>query len=108
MPDFAERRDGKFIPAIGKLLEDEVDGSVSYNSARFPWHLGTEYIIYGDKRAYDQLIVMNTWIRKATAGDPSKIASGYKLDGAILPGRNYADLAFQSPFMVSAMADISN
>ncbi|MXV13729.1 glycosyl hydrolase family 8 [Hufsiella ginkgonis] len=108
MPDFAERKDGNFIPAIGQLLEAPADGSYSYNSARFPWRLATDYVTHGDKRAYGQLAVLNSWIRKAADDNPSKIYSGYKLDGSVLPGRNYQDLTFQSSFMVSAMADKRN
>jgi len=108
MPDFAERKGNEFVPAIGKLLEDAVDGSDSFNSSRVPWRLGTDYIVAGDKRAYKVLTVTNRWIQQASLGNPAKIASGYKLDGKVLPERNYADLAFQSPFMVSAMIDKSN
>jgi endo-1,4-beta-D-glucanase Y len=108
MPDFAERKGDEFVPAIGKLLEDAVDGSDSFNSSRVPWRLGTDYIVAGDKRAYDVLTVTNRWIKESSLGNPDKIGSGYLLDGKFLPDRDYADLAFQSPFMVSAMIDKSN
>jgi endo-1,4-beta-D-glucanase Y len=108
MPDFCERKDGQFIPAIGHLLEDKVDGSYSYNSARFPWRLATDYVTTGDNRGLAQLTALNAWIQKASSGEPSKIYSGYQLDGAVLTGRNYQDLTFQSPFMVSAMTDKRN
>jgi endo-1,4-beta-D-glucanase Y len=108
MPDFAEREAGKFVPAKNYLLESEFDGSAYYNSARFPWRLGTEYIIYGDKNNRKQLLTINKWIQDATQGNPANIASGYMLDGAVIQGKNYEDLAFQSPFMVSAMVDKIN
>jgi endo-1,4-beta-D-glucanase Y len=108
MPDFSERKNGQFIPAIGQLLEDKVDGSYSYNSARFPWRLATDYVTTSDKRGLAQLTALNAWIQKVSTGEPAKICSGYQLDGSVLTGRDYQDLTFQSPFMVSAMTDKRN
>jgi hypothetical protein len=108
MPDFVERKDGQFIPAIGELLEGNTDGSYSYNSARFPWRLATDYLTTGDKRGLAQLTALNAWIQKESSGEPNKIYTGYKMDGAVLAGRDNTDLAFQSPFMVSAMIDKGN
>jgi endo-1,4-beta-D-glucanase Y len=108
MPDFVERKDGQFIPAIGELLEGKTDGSYAYNSARFPWRLATDYLTTGDKRGLPQLRALNAWIQKTSSGELSKIYTGYQLDGTVLNGRDNTDLTFQSPFMVSAMIDKSN
>jgi len=108
MPDFAERKGNQFVPAIGSLLEGKTDGSYSYNSARFPWRMATDYLITGDKRGLAQLRVLNAWVQKVSSGEPAKIGSGYQLNGAVLDGRDNPDLAFQSPFMVSAMVDKDN
>lgn len=108
MPDFVERKDGHFIPAVGELLEGNTDGSYSYNSARFPWRLATDYLTTGDKRGLAQLTTLNAWIQKASSGEVNKIYTGYHLDGSVLSGRNNTDLAFQSPFMVSAMISKNN
>ncbi|MGV8877730.1 MAG: glycosyl hydrolase family 8 [Sphingobacteriaceae bacterium] len=108
LPDFAEYKDGHFIPAIGHLLESEYDGSYSYNAARTAWRIGTDCVTTGDQQALAQLNTLNSWIRSASQDDPSKIDAGYFLDGKILPGRNYQDLTYQAPFMVSAMIDKKN
>ncbi|WP_293307716.1 glycosyl hydrolase family 8 [Pedobacter sp. UBA5917] len=108
MPDFVERKDGRFIPAIGELLEGDTDGAYAYNSARFPWRMATDYLSTGDKRGLAQLTALNTWIQKASSGETNQIYTGYRLDGSVLPGRNNTDLAFQSPFMVSAMINKDN
>jgi endo-1,4-beta-D-glucanase Y len=108
MPDFVERKDGQFIPAIGELLEGNTDGAYSYNSARFPWRLATDYLATGDKRGLAQLRALNTWIQKTSSGEVNKIYTGYKMDGTVLAGRDHTDLTFQSPFMVSAMIDKDN
>jgi endo-1,4-beta-D-glucanase Y len=108
MPDFAEYKDGNFIPANGQLLEDPNDGSYSYNSARTPWRIATDYLTTGDDRAKKQLTTLNTWIRKNASENPARIYSGYHLDGTMMKNRNYPDLTYQAPFMVSAMIDGSN
>lgn len=108
MPDFSEYINGDFIPANGQLLEDPDDGSYSYNSARTPWRFATDYLTTGDIRAQEQLIKLNKWIKKDSAEDPTHIYSGYHLDGKMMKNRNYQDLTYQSPFMVSAMIDSSN
>jgi endo-1,4-beta-D-glucanase Y len=108
LPDFAEYKDGNFMPAVGHLLEDKSDGSYSYNSARTPWRIGTDYVVTGDIRAKSQLTVLNSWIRTAAGDNPKQIYSGYDLDGKMMSGRNYQDLTYQAPFMVSAMIDSKN
>lgn len=108
LPDFAEYREGQFIPAVGRLLEAPTDGSFSYNAARTPWRIGTDYITTGDHSVRAELVALNTWIRKTTGDDPEKIKSGYHLDGTVLAGRDYQDLTYQSPLMISAMIDQDN
>jgi len=108
LPDFAEHKDGYFIPAIGHLLEDKNDGSYSYNSARTPWRIGADIVVTGDKRAKAQLTTLNSWVRAVSNDNPAQIFAGYHLDGTVLPGRNYQDLTYQAPFMVSAMIDPKN
>lgn len=108
LPDFAEYKDGNFIPAIGKLLEAPTDGCYSYNAARTPWRLATDYLTTGDTSAKTQLTMLNSWVRRETSNDPGHIRSGYQLNGQMMAGRDYQDLTYQSPFMVSAMIDSKN
>jgi len=108
LPDFAEYHEGQFIPAVGQLLEAPTDGSFSYNAGRTPWRIGTDYITTGDQSAKAELTALNTWVRKITEDDPGKLKSGYHLDGTMLAGRDYQDLTYQSPMMISAMTDAKN
>jgi len=108
LPDFAEYKGGEFVPAIGKLLEAPTDGCYSYNAARTPWRLATDYLTTADASAKTQLTALNKWIRTEASDDPNNIRSGYDLDGKVMDGRGYQDLTYQSPFMVSAMVDAKN
>ena len=108
LPDFAEYKSGNFIPAVGKLLEAPTDGCYSYNAARTPWRLATDYLTTGNTTLKNQLTTLNSWIRNETSDDPGRIRSGYQLDGKMMDGRSYQDLTYQSPFMVSAMIDSKN
>lgn len=107
LPDFAMKKDGKFVPAEPNFLESEFDGDYNYNSSRTPWRIGTDYLLTGDTRAKEQLSTLNRWIRKVTKEDPSRIRAGYKLNGSKALA-DYEDMTFSAPLMVSAMIDSSN
>lgn len=106
LPDFSEYKDGAYVPADEDFLERVEDGDYSWNACRTPWRIATDYILTGDTRALDQLTALNNWIRNKTSGKPSKIKAGYKLDGT--PLVSYDDLAFSTPFAVSAMINADN
>ncbi|GIP19812.1 glycosyl hydrolase family 8 [Paenibacillus sp. J22TS3] len=107
LPDFVVRKsDGSYAPAPDGYLEEDTDDSYSWNSCRTPWRIATDYLVSGDTRALDQLRKMNSWIQSATGGNPTKIASGYELDGKV-NDKAHA-IAFTAPFAVSAMVDSSN
>ncbi|OAB47597.1 glycosyl hydrolase family 8 [Paenibacillus antarcticus] len=107
LPDFVEKKDGKYVPAEPEFLESETDGDYSYNSSRTPWRIGTDYLVSGDARAKGQLNKLTDWVRKQTNDDPSKILAGYKLDGSE-PLEEYSDNSFSAPMMVAAMLDPKN
>ena len=106
MPDFMVDTNGNVKPAPKKHLEGDNDGYYSYNACRFPWRIGTDFLISGDSRAKNSLDKLNTWIREKTNDKPSKIRDGYKLDGTAIA--NWGDAAFVAPFAVSAMVDSNN
>jgi endo-1,4-beta-D-glucanase Y len=108
LPDFLVLEKGKFIPPVGVALETEEDGSMGYNACRTSWRVATDYLMTGDNRAIAQLNKLNQWIRKNTNNNPKNIKAGYKLDGTLIEGRDYEDITFSSPFMVSAMVKKSN
>jgi endoglucanase len=67
-----------------------------------------DYLLTGDHRALSLLTQLNTWIKFKTNGDPSKIRSGYDLDGSDIPDESANHMSFIVPFAVSAMIDASN
>ncbi|MFD0587994.1 glycosyl hydrolase family 8 [Paenibacillus sp. GCM10027627] len=112
LPDFVIKNGNSFVPATPNWLESDHDGDYYYNSSRVPWRIATDYLVTGDKRAKDQLTTMNKWIREKAGNDPSRIFSGYKLDGSsgLQPSQadEWQDITFIAPFMVSAAIDASN
>lgn len=111
LPDFVEFIYGEYVPADGLFLERDEDGDYSWNSCRTPWRIATDYILSGDTRAISQLTLLNSWIRSAASNQAYNINAGYELDGTLLPdeeGLYYDDLAFTTPFGVSAMISSTN
>ena len=106
MPDFMVNTNSKVKPAPKGHLEGDKDGYYSYNACRFPWRIGTDYLISGDDRAKKSLDKLNAWIRTKTNNKPSRIMDGYKLDGTATA--TWSDAAFVAPFAVSAMINSDN
>ena len=101
MPDFMVNTNGNVKPAPSGHLEGPNDGAYYYNACRFPWRIGTDYLISGDSRAKTALSKINNWLVSSTVNDPTKIVDGYKLDGSKIA--SWSDAAFVAPFAVSAM-----
>jgi endo-1,4-beta-D-glucanase Y len=108
LPDFVKSPLGTPAPVAGGFLEGPNDGRYSYNACRDPWRLATDFLVSGEPRAQTAVQRINAWIRAATAGDPSAIASGYKLDGSVIGGAHYLSMAFVAPLGVGAMVDAAN
>ncbi|HEV7736451.1 MAG TPA: glycosyl hydrolase family 8 [Chlamydiales bacterium] len=111
LPDFAQYENGAYVPADEDFLERIEDGFYSWNACRTPWRIALDYILTGDIRAINQLTKLNSWIRSATNGLASDVNAGYELDGTLLPdeeGDFFDDLAFTTPFAVSAMINSTN
>ena len=90
-------------PAPGEVLEDPNDGNYFWNACRDPWRIGADAVTSGDAASVASARKLNTWIKAKTGGDPSKIATGYKLNGTQIDSGN--EPAFFAPFAVSAIAD---
>lgn len=105
-PDFAILENGKFEPCPPHFLEGPHDGDYYYNSCRAPWRIATDYIVYGDDRALNNLIKLNRWIMNSTNNNPNNIKGGYTLNGS--PLNSWSDMAFTAPFGVLAMVDPEN
>ncbi|MFD0588627.1 glycosyl hydrolase family 8 [Paenibacillus sp. GCM10027627] len=117
LPDFAYRdpADGKYKPVnefkweteSGHFLESEFDGAYNYNSCRTPWRITSDFLLTGDKRAYDQLSSINKFLQK-NHDTPSQIWSGYTLDGKTKLSEWDGGLDYTAPFMVSAIIHKDN
>ena len=93
-------------PAPANFLEGKTDGQYSYNAVRVPWHIGTDAVVYGDVTSEAQAQKITAWFRSKTGDDPSKIVSGYKLDGTATV--SYLDPEFVATLGPAAMGDPSN
>lgn len=108
VPDFIQRIDKKARPAKPHYLESKYDGFYNYNACRVPWRVGTDYLLYGDKRAKLFVDKINHWIKETTNGNPDNISAGYTLEGNDIKGRYFEALSFIAPFTVAAMVDKGN
>ncbi|MEO8603247.1 MAG: glycosyl hydrolase family 8 [bacterium] len=108
LPDFIENALSTPTAAAANFLEGPNDGAYDYNACRVPWRLGTDAVVSGDVRARNAVQRLNSWIQTAAGGDPTHIASGYRLNGTVSSGANYQSMAFIAPFGVAAMADASS
>jgi endoglucanase len=106
VPDFIINTNSTPIPAGQNYLEDIYDGDYYYNACRFPWRIGTDYLLSGDNRAKLALNKLNSWLISSTSKDVSAISNGYLLDGT--PVYDWSDATFSGPFTVGAMADVTN
>lgn len=107
VPDFVYKLNSAPAPAAANFFEGENDGNYSWNASRFPWRVAMDYLIYGDSRALTALKPLNSWARTVTRNDPTRFASGYKLNGKVSEP-DYNQLPFVSALGVSAMVDASN
>ena len=104
VPDFLDGLPNDPKPAAPLFLEGESDGFFSWNAFRYPWRLSHDLLISGDSRAADRLRPINAWIIGKTGGDPTKIATTYRLDGTVPPGESTQSGAFMAMFAASAVA----
>jgi endoglucanase len=101
VPDFVVRG----APAPAHFLEAETDGDYSYNAGRVPWRLGIDALLNGDAVSCAQARRISEWARVATGGDPLRLRGGYRLDGTMIPGRDYFTIFFAAPIGVAAMSE---
>ena len=78
LPDFVQDTQTDPRPADPYYLEDKTDGWYYYNACRTPWRIGVDVLLSGDPRGKVILEHMNSWLLRATNGDPSMIYAGYE------------------------------
>ena len=106
LPDFIEQASvvhHRPRPADPNFLEGPHDGDYYYNAGRDPWRIATDALLNNDKISMAQARRIADWIAAATGGDPSKIRSGYHLDGKPIQGSDYFTSFFVAPFGVALM-----
>ncbi|MFT5039134.1 MAG: endo-1,4-beta-D-glucanase Y [Hyphomicrobiaceae bacterium] len=108
LPDFVLDPLGSPVPAGPGFLEGNNDGFYSYNAARDPWRLGTDFLISDEARARTAVAAINAFARSTTSNDPSGFRAGYELDGTPIAGSDFLSMAFVAPLGVSAMVDATN
>lgn len=99
IPDFVVRG----APAPPNFLEAETDGDYSYNAGRVPWRLGIDALLNGNEVSRTQARRISEWARVATNGDPLRLRGGYRLNGTMIPGRDYFTIFYAAPIGVAAM-----
>lgn len=105
MPDFIIDVHQSPKPANAHFLEGNYDGHYYYNSCRFPWRIGTDYLLNHENRAYAAVKKINQWLFASCQGQPGNISNGYLLNGNKI--HQWNDPAFVSGFTVAAMTDTS-
>ncbi len=109
VPDFARKLNTPAPePARADFLESKFDGEYSYNSCRFPFRIGVDYLLAGDPRAKLVLEKLNDFLQQTTGGDPAKLRAGYYIKSGRAIHDDEHSLAFSAPLAVSAMIDARN
>ncbi|MEU9191835.1 glycosyl hydrolase family 8 [Streptomyces hundungensis] len=103
LADFVVNTNSTPKPASGKVLESTHDGDYGWNACRDAWRIGADAVTGGDAASRDSARKLNGWIKGKTGGDPSKIVTGYHLNGSTFDGGQ--DMAFTAPFAVAALTD---
>jgi hypothetical protein len=107
LPDFIVPRsvsDPSPKPAPASFLEGPHDGDYFYNAGRDPWRLGLDALLHSSPQTLARVRKMAAWARAAAAGDPRRLAAGYRLNGTPLPDSAYVSTFFLAPFGVAAMS----
>lgn len=107
LPDFIVNANTAAQPAPASFLEGPHDNAYGYNASRDPWRIGLDGLINGDATSIAQVRRISNWAEGVTGGDPQSFASGYRLNGTVLSGRNYFSTAFVGPLGVAAMNNSS-
>lgn len=108
VPDLVENALLRPMPATAALLGNVDDGSYGRDACRMPWRLGLDAVLHGEPRARTALARLTAGMRERSGGDPSRVASGYRLNGTVIPGAEMSSLACLAPLGVAALTDHGN
>jgi endo-1,4-beta-D-glucanase Y len=104
VPDFVVNTGTNPAPSPGFIGDgNAMEGFYYWNACRLPWRLASDYVTSGDDRSRVVTGKMMDFFQSSSGGDPSRMQSGYRLDGTSL--QNYPDPAFVGPATAGAMVD---
>lgn len=104
IPDFVVNTGTNPAPSPGFIGDgNAMEGFYYWNACRLPWRLASDYVTSGDNRSRVVTAKLVDFFQSSTGGDPSRMQSGYRLDGTSL--QNYPDPAFVGPATAGAMVD---
>lgn len=106
IPDFVINTDTDIPEPSHGFIGDgtPTEGDFYSNAQRDPWRFGTDYVQSGDARGKNVCNKMVSFIKSDCAGDPTKIADGYHLDGSAME-RSYPPKGIIGPLLCGAMVD---
>jgi hypothetical protein len=97
----------KNLPGGNTVLPEDKNARDFFDEASsIPLRIAADYIASGDPRSKAALTKINDWIKGKTAGDPSKIVDGYRLDGT--PIGTKGTMQYVAPFATLAIFDAAN
>lgn len=104
LPDFIS--DIHTTPVLGHYRREKHSDWYYNNACRVPWRIGLDYLLTGNDTANRRLVLLNSWAKETSRGDPDRLFSGYKVDGT--PKSSFQELYYLGPIGVSEMIDEHN
>jgi endo-1,4-beta-D-glucanase Y len=92
-------------PAPPDFLEGATDGDYSYNAGRVPWRFASDALLSQSSASRTTALAISAWARTATAGVPTDVRAGYRLNGTALPDSDYFSTFFVAPLGAAARLD---
>jgi len=105
MPDFVMNADSSWpYPSTGYIGDgNDKEGFYWWNACRNPWRFASDYVLSGDWRVQQITARMIDFFSRSSGGDPTRIGTGYALDGRLLTGGNSP--AYHGPICAGACVD---
>ena len=108
IPDFVVNTTGSNpTPSPGYVADNNPnEGFYYWNACRLPWRLASDYVTSGDTRSKVITGKMMDFFNSNTAGSPTQLSAGYKLDGTKLSyNPDWIAPAFLAPITAGALVD---
>ena len=105
MPDFVMATNTTTpYPSTGYIGDgNDKEGYFWWNACRNPWRFASDYMLSGDARFASVTGKMIDFFQAKSGGDPTRIGTGYALNGTMLTGGNSP--AYHGPICAGACVD---